>query len=66
MNSKIQNPDSSPSANRMNATLEPPRFLRRLTTAAAVQARFSGSAAMPLIDPHFIDRLRTPLTRYHD
>jgi hypothetical protein len=66
MNSKILNPVSSPSANRMNSSLEIPRFVQRLSTAAAIRARFESSDTLPLIDPHFIDRLRAPLTRYHD
>ena len=43
-----------------------PPFARRLTTAAAVRARFPAPSLDRLIDPHLLDRLQSPLTRYRD
>lgn len=49
----------------MYSSLTTPRFTQRLTTAAAIRARFPAASAR-LIDPHFLDRLQSPLTRYRD
>lgn len=41
-------------------------FARRFTTAAAVRARFPAPPLDRLVDPHLLDRLQAPLTRYRD
>lgn len=65
MTSKILRSPSSALGHPMNSSLTMPRFAQRLTTAAAIRARFP-AASSRLIDPHFLDRLQSPLTRYRD
>jgi hypothetical protein len=43
-----------------------PPFVRRFTNAAAARARFPAPPIGSLIDPHLLDRLQAPLTRYRD
>lgn len=65
MTSKILRSPSSASGHPMNSSLTMPRFTQRLTTAAAIRAHFPAATGR-LIDPHFLDRLHAPLTRYRD
>jgi hypothetical protein len=48
-----------------NSTTSLP-FVRRYSNAAAVRARFPAPSSSSLIDPHLLDRLQAPLTRFRD
>lgn len=50
----------------MNSSSAPFPFVRRFTNAAAARARFPAPPIGRLIDPHLLDRLQAPLTRYRD
>lgn len=66
MKSKILHAASSASANPMISSPTNLPFVRRFTNAAAVRARFPTPPIGSLIDPHLLDRLQAPLTRYRD
>jgi hypothetical protein len=66
MKSKILHAASSASVNPMVSSPTNPPFVRRFTNAAAARARFPAPPIGSLIDPHLLDRLQAPLTRYRD
>jgi len=66
MKSKILPTASSASANPMISSPTSLPFVRRFTNAAAVRARFPAPPIGSLIDPHLLDRLQAPLSRYRD
>lgn len=66
MKSKILHSASSASANPMISSPTSLPFVRRFTNAAAARARFPAPPIGSLIDPHLLDRLQAPLTRYRD
>ncbi len=66
MKSKILHAASSASGHAMNSSSAPFPFVRRFTNAAAARARFPAPPIGRLIDPHLLDRLQAPLTRYRD
>ncbi len=63
MNRKIFSTTPSSSANASPLNSSRPLFLRRLTNAASVRARYPVGR---LVDPYLLDRLQVPLTRYRD
>lgn len=65
MKNKSLASSSSASASRMNSASASP-FVQRFTHAAAVRARFPAPPLGSLWDPHLLDRLQAPLTRYRD
>lgn len=66
MNRKIQNSLSSASTNRMSSPFAPSLFVQRFTHAAAARARLPLPPLGRVGDPHLLDRLHAPLTRYRD
>lgn len=66
MKNKMLNTASSASANPMTSNPANLPFVRRFTNAAAVRARFPAPPIGSLIDPHLLDRLQVPLTRYRE
>jgi hypothetical protein len=66
MKTKMLHTASSVSANPMVSSPTHLPFARRFTNAAAARARFPAPPVGSLIDPHLLDRLQAPLTRYRD
>lgn len=50
----------------MSFDFTPSPFVQRFTHAAAARTRFPVPPLGSLWDPHLLDRLQTPLTRYRD
>jgi hypothetical protein len=66
MKSKIFHSASSASSNSMSSSPTSHPFVRKFTNAAAVRARFPAPPIGSLVDPHLVDRLQAPLTRFRD
>ncbi|HEX2862796.1 MAG TPA: hypothetical protein VHN79_14205 [Lacunisphaera sp.] len=66
MKTKFLSNAGSSQVNRLpgNPSLSP--FAQRLTTAAAVRARYPAPTPGRLVDPFLLDRLQAPLTRFRD
>lgn len=50
----------------MSFDFTPSSFVQRFTNAAAARTRFPVPPLGSLWDPHLLDRLQTPLTRFRD
>lgn len=66
MKSKINRSASSDWSSPMTFPTSTHSFVRKFSNAAAIRARFAAPSLSGLIDPHFLDRLHTPLTRLRD